>query len=75
MSYLQPFGWYASTVVDNRTYRLIGIDSFNPAANITSIEFTPTRTSFIADAGPMQFNISFISPIEVMVLLLFSNRG
>ena len=29
-----------------------------------SVEFTPTRTSFIMTAGPMDVNLTFISPIE-----------
>ncbi|KAL5494579.1 hypothetical protein ACEPAI_40 [Sanghuangporus weigelae] len=59
-------GWYSSVVVDGTAYRIMGAA---PIANVsnanqTAIEFTATRTSFIFNAGPMQINCSFISPIE-----------
>ena len=39
-------------------------------ANQTAVEFTATRTSFIFNAGPMQINASFISPVEVSNCML-----
>ncbi|EJC98576.1 uncharacterized protein FOMMEDRAFT_170841 [Fomitiporia mediterranea MF3/22] len=57
--------WYASAVVDNKEYRLLG-GYFNGenTPNQTAVEFTATRTSFLLSAGGVQFNMSFLSPIE-----------
>ncbi|EJC99891.1 DUF1793-domain-containing protein [Fomitiporia mediterranea MF3/22] len=58
--------WYAHAVVDGVAYRLVGVAA-NPnvtVANQTAIEFTPTQTFVQFTAGPMQMNVSFLSPIE-----------
>lgn len=54
-------------VVDGKGYRLMGSGAVPnvTAANQTSVEFTPTRTTFNLTAGPMNISLSFISPIEV----------
>jgi hypothetical protein len=41
--------------------------TFNFARTVTS-DITPTKTIFRIAAGPMQFNVSFLTPIEVRVL-------
>jgi hypothetical protein len=35
------------------------------AVNFTNVVFTPTQTVVIAQAGPMQVNLTFLNPIEV----------
>ncbi|EJC98578.1 uncharacterized protein FOMMEDRAFT_161396 [Fomitiporia mediterranea MF3/22] len=57
--------WYVSAVVDDKEYRLLG-KYFNGenTPNQTAVEFTATRTSFLLSAGGVQFNMSFLSPIE-----------
>ncbi|KAL5536139.1 hypothetical protein ACEPAF_4244 [Sanghuangporus sanghuang] len=59
-------GWYASAVVDDQAYMIMGGATIPNVqnANQTAVEFTATRTSFIFNAGPMQINASFISPVE-----------
>ncbi|KAL5533554.1 hypothetical protein ACEPAG_14 [Sanghuangporus baumii] len=60
------FGWYSSVVVDGTPYKLLAETNVPEIAlaNQTAVEFSATRTSFIFTAGPMQINMSFISPIE-----------
>ena len=63
----QNLGWYAAIQVDGTTFRLLGGASV-PAVNLsdqTAVEFTPTRTSVISTAGPVEVNLTFWSPIEV----------
>ena len=56
--------------VDNITYPLLGypfpllIPLFN-TSNLTNTVVTPTQTQLTAEAGPMQFNLTFLNPIEV----------
>lgn len=59
--------WFAMAVVDGIAYKLMGSGAVPnvTAANQTSVEFTPTRTTFNLTAGPMDISMSFISPIEV----------
>lgn len=57
-----------SVRIDGRIYIWTGED--NPslggfAANLTSVQITPTRTIFIMQAGPMNVTITYLSPIEV----------
>ncbi|KAH8111989.1 DUF1793-domain-containing protein [Phellopilus nigrolimitatus] len=59
-------GWYASVRVDGTAYMLLG-DATVPLlinANQTAVQFTPTRTSYILNAGPVSVNATFLSPIE-----------
>ncbi|EJC98554.1 DUF1793-domain-containing protein [Fomitiporia mediterranea MF3/22] len=60
-----PVGWYANAVVDDTEHRLLGqYTDNNNVPNQTAVEFTATRTSFLLSAGPVQFNMSFLSPVE-----------
>lgn len=69
--YVKVVGWYASAVVDGKAYRIIGVAPIDGVsiANQTATEFTSTQTTVVLTAGPMQITVSFISPIEVVVLL------
>ena len=64
-------GWYAAVQVDGMTYNVWGTP-FSVALGINSngqqVEFTPTRTTVITSAGPMEVNITVWSPIEVSFL-------
>jgi hypothetical protein len=52
--------------VDNVTYSLLGYPYFiNVTSNLTNTIITPTQTQLISEAGPMQFNLTFLNPIEV----------
>lgn len=65
----QNLGWYCAVQVDGTTYRLMGGPS-TPAVNTssqTSVEFTPTRTTYSQRAGPVDVNMTFWSPVEVRV--------
>ncbi len=50
----------------NSTYQWLG-KAFQPGLSIdlTNISVTATSTTFHITAGPMDLNVSFISPIEV----------
>ncbi|KAL5533549.1 hypothetical protein ACEPAG_9 [Sanghuangporus baumii] len=58
-------GWYASVRVDGEAYRLMG---GNKVPSTTAVQqsfvFTPTRSSYIMQAGPVNVNVTFLSPIE-----------
>ncbi|KAH9006698.1 hypothetical protein EDB83DRAFT_2236684 [Lactarius deliciosus] len=54
--------------VNNETFLFVG-DVFEPnrtipLVNLTSGVISPTQTMFIAEAGPMQINLTFLNPIE-----------
>lgn len=69
-------GWYASMRVDGKPYYLMGLDTApnSTLANQTSVVVTPTRSSYLYTAGPVIANLTFLSPIEVrMILFLFRN--
>ena len=56
--------------VDNKAYSLLG----NPypisnTTNLTNTVVTPTQTQITAEAGPMQFNLTYLNPIEVRARL------
>ncbi|SRR6266702_1209014 len=52
--------------VDNITYSFLGYSpSVNGSVNLTNTIITPTQTKLTAQAGPMQFNLTFLNPIEV----------
>jgi hypothetical protein len=52
--------------VDNITYSFLGDSPFvNGSVNLTDIAISPTQTKLTAEAGPMQFNLTFLNPIEV----------
>lgn len=42
------------------------------SANITTVRITPTRTIFVVQAGPMNVTVTYLSPIEVRDLDLFT---
>lgn len=56
--------------VDNITYPLLGYPFpllaplFN-ISNLTNTVITPTQTLLTPEAGPKQFNLTFLNPIEV----------
>ncbi|KAF8260626.1 hypothetical protein EI94DRAFT_1747935 [Lactarius quietus] len=51
--------------VDNITYSLLGYPyPINETSNLTNTVITPTQTQLTAEAGPMQFNLTFLNPIE-----------
>ena len=64
----QALGWSVLVRVDDLTYSFLGdVNSnlYNGTVNFTSIAITPTQTMVTAQAGPMQFNLTFLNPIEV----------
>ncbi|KAH8978969.1 hypothetical protein EDB86DRAFT_3108313 [Lactarius hatsudake] len=51
--------------VDNITYSFLGgSPRVNGTVNLTDTVITPTQTKLTAQAGPMQFNLTFLNPIE-----------
>ncbi|KAI9456996.1 hypothetical protein BJY52DRAFT_1379345 [Lactarius psammicola] len=51
--------------VDNITYSLLGYPyPINVTSNLTNTVITPTQTKITSEAGPMQFNLTFLNPIE-----------
>ncbi|SRR6266702_8355144 len=52
--------------VDNITYSFLGYSpSVDGSVDLTNTVITPTQTKFTAQAGPMQFILTFLNPIEV----------
>ena len=52
--------------VDNITYSFLGHSPWvNGSVNLTNTVISPTQTKLTAEAGPMQFNLTFLNPIEV----------
>jgi len=69
-SLCQILGWSVLVRVDGLTYSFLGDVSstlYNGTVNFTSLAITPTQTSFTAQAGPMQVNLTFLNPIEVCI--------
>lgn len=60
-------GWAGHIRIDGTVYRWLGDDGSGPSipSNLTSRRVTPTRTVFQIQAGPMNLNVTFLSPIEV----------
>ena len=62
--------------IDGLTYSFLGgvptgpSASLNGTVNVTDTVITPTQTVVAAQAGPMQVNLTFLSPIEVRIHLL-----
>ncbi|KAH9009211.1 hypothetical protein EDB83DRAFT_2234897 [Lactarius deliciosus] len=51
--------------VDNSTYLFLGnASTVNTTVNLTDVVISPTQTKLIAEAGPMQINLTFLNPIE-----------
>ncbi|KAH9021636.1 hypothetical protein EDB84DRAFT_1580787 [Lactarius hengduanensis] len=66
----QTLGWSVLVRINGLTYSFLGGDPGNPVAslnatvNITGTTITPTQTVVSAQAGPMEFNLTFLNPIE-----------
>lgn len=61
-------GWYASVRVDGVAYQIMGAQGTfpsMPSANQTVVIVTPTRSTYLLNAGPVIVNMTFLSPIEV----------
>ncbi|KAK7052731.1 hypothetical protein R3P38DRAFT_2763069 [Favolaschia claudopus] len=56
-------GWAGYIKVDGQTYHWLG-DPVGNASTWLSTQVTPTRTILTVQAGPMQLNVTFLSPIE-----------
>ncbi|KAH8997908.1 hypothetical protein EDB92DRAFT_1305914 [Lactarius akahatsu] len=51
--------------VDGVTYSFLGYSpSVNGTVNLTNTVITPTQTKLTAQVGPMEFNLTFLNPIE-----------
>ena len=70
---MQIAGWYCGIMVDGVGVRILGVPIAPPiaAANETAVEFTPTRTSFIMQAGNVTVNATYFSPIQVRDLFIY----
>ncbi|KAI9433020.1 hypothetical protein H4582DRAFT_1820406 [Lactarius indigo] len=66
----QILGWSVLVRIDGSTYSFLGgvpgntVASVNVTVNITGTVITPTQTVVSAQAGPMEFNLTFLNPIE-----------
>ncbi|KAH9021639.1 hypothetical protein EDB84DRAFT_1580788 [Lactarius hengduanensis] len=66
----QILGWSVFVRIDGSTYSFLGGfpgntgTSVNVTVNITETVITPTQTVVSAQAGPMEFNLTFLNPIE-----------
>ena len=58
-------GWYSIIAVDGKPYRLMGETIEIEAAEQLAAMMTPTRTSFLFQAGPVTVNATYLSPVEV----------
>ncbi|KAH9005340.1 hypothetical protein EDB86DRAFT_2796191 [Lactarius hatsudake] len=60
------FGLVVFVRVDNKTFMFLGgwYDTVYPQVNLTSAVISPTQTILVAEAGPMQINLTFLNPIE-----------
>ncbi|KAJ7596532.1 hypothetical protein C8J56DRAFT_917682 [Mycena floridula] len=63
-------GWAGLVKVDAKTYRWIG--NAGDGTNFTSFQVTPTRTILTVEAGPVELQITILSPIEPSDLALQS---
>ena len=76
----QDIGWTVFVRVDGLTYWFLGFETgtgnvtvpsgvpttaTGGAVNFTNVVVTPTQTVIVAQAGPMQVNLTFLNPIEV----------
>ncbi|KAH9021634.1 hypothetical protein EDB84DRAFT_1274897 [Lactarius hengduanensis] len=66
----QTLGWSVFVRIDGLTYSFLGGDpgntvaSVNATVDVTNTVITPTQTVISAQAGPMEFNLTFLNPIE-----------
>ncbi|KAI0309755.1 hypothetical protein OF83DRAFT_1071555 [Amylostereum chailletii] len=65
---VSALGWTGLIKVDNgTTYLWSGNTGTMPGTNDTAVKYftvTPTRTIFTIEAGPLELNITYLSPIE-----------
>lgn len=59
--------------VDDQPYQWMGNDLWAPSGGLNfsktmASEITPSKTIFRIEAGPIQFNVTFLSLIEVCIL-------
>ena len=61
--------WFAAMLVDGKPYLLLGSaaeSNLNMSAAVqTQQVYTATQTSYLLTAGPMNVNMTFLSPLEV----------
>jgi hypothetical protein len=62
---IQSFGWDGIIRVDGQPYQWLGASINVNFSTAVARGITPTRTTFTIQAGPMKFNATFFSPIEV----------
>ncbi|KAH9063193.1 hypothetical protein EDB87DRAFT_1558504 [Lactarius vividus] len=62
----QILSWSVLVRIDGSTYSFLGgaVTSVNATVDITDTVITPTQTVVSAQAGPMEFNLTFLNPIE-----------
>ncbi|KLO08558.1 hypothetical protein SCHPADRAFT_604791 [Schizopora paradoxa] len=58
-------GWYCSVVVDGVPYRILSPGPLPDIATAKqlSVDFTPTKTTFVLEAGPFVINATFMSTV------------
>ncbi|KAJ7662636.1 hypothetical protein DFH06DRAFT_1042656 [Mycena polygramma] len=57
-------GWAGYIKVDGQTWHWLGSPVPGNASTWLATQVTPTRTILTVQAGPMQLNVTFLSPIE-----------
>ncbi|KAF7378318.1 hypothetical protein MSAN_00257500 [Mycena sanguinolenta] len=57
-------GWAGYIKVDGLTYRWLGAPGPGNSSTWIETQVTPTQTILTVQAGPMQLNVTFLSPIE-----------
>ncbi|KAF7335620.1 hypothetical protein MVEN_02216900 [Mycena venus] len=59
-------GWAGFIKVDGVPHQWLGHYNAENASTLLGITVTPTRTILALQAGPMQLNVTFLSPIEMI---------
>ncbi|KAH9942418.1 uncharacterized protein BXZ73DRAFT_40863 [Epithele typhae] len=61
-------GWTNMVVIDGQHYSITGyadrVSNITAPATVTGVHITPTRSVYSMQAGPMNINFTFLSPIE-----------
>lgn len=77
LTHEKNLGWAGLIRIDGVPYRWLG--HFSDAPTLVSVlterEVTPTSTRFRYTSGPMDVNVTFLSPIEVSRLQILSFRS